>query len=163
LFELSWARDGIARELDLPPSRVVPNDLLLRFGELDAKSGAALERRLPVRFRAYAPRFVAALVEAEHRDDAPREELPEVRVAPSATELARQKRRRELLIAFRTREATERGVDPQAVLPGHCVNEMVKLDELSHEQLASVPGLGHARIDRYVASWQRELGPRWSS
>jgi hypothetical protein len=40
---------------------------------------------------------------------------------------------------------------------------MVKLDELSHEQLASVPGLGHARIDRYVASWQRELGPRWSS
>lgn len=163
LFELSWVRDGIARELDLPPSRVVPNDLLLRLGELDATSGAALERRLPTRFRAYAPRFVAALAEAEHRDDAPREELPEPRMGPSASELARQKRRRELLIAFRTREAEQRKVDPQAVLPGHCVNDLIKLDGLSHEQLATVPGLGLARIGRYAELWQRELAPRWNS
>jgi ribonuclease D len=163
LFELAWVRDGIARELDLPASRVVPNDLLLRFGELDTQSAASLERRLPTRFRAYAPRFVAALLEAEGRDDAPREELPEVRVAPSGSELARQKRRRELLVSFRTGEAAKRGVDPQAVLPGHCLNELIKLDGLSREQLASVPGLGEARIERYAALWQRELGPRWSS
>ena len=163
LFELAWVRDGIARELDLPASRVVPNDLVLRFGELEAESYASIERRLPTRFRAYAPRFVAALREASLRDDAPREELPEIRVPPSGSELARQKRRRELLVAFRTREATERGVDAQAVLPGHCVNELIKLDGLAHEQLASVPGLGQARIDRYAAAWQRELGPRWST
>jgi len=162
LFELAWVRDGIARELDLPAARVVPNDLLLRFGELASPGTGAIERRLPTRFRAYAPRFAAALAQAEGRDDAPQDELFEAQVAPSGGELARRKRRRELLIGFRTREASQRGVDPQAVLPGHCVNELIKLEQLSRELLAQVPGLGSARIERYAEQWERELGPRWT-
>jgi ribonuclease D len=162
LYELAWVRDGIARELDLPASRVVPNDLLLRYGELSEPSLAEIERRLPTRFRAYAPRFAAALQQAQSRADAPADELVELAPMPPMAEIARRKRRRELLIAFRTKEAAARGVDPQAVLPGHCVNELIKLSGLSRDALSTVPGLGACRIDRYVAAFERELGPRWN-
>ncbi|MDB4974662.1 MAG: Ribonuclease [Myxococcaceae bacterium] len=161
LYELANARDEIARELDLPAARVVPNDLLLRFGELHQPLRAELERRLPARHRAYAARFVDALARAEGQSDAPGAELPNPRDIPAATELARRKRRRELLTSFRAREASARGVDPQVVLPGHCVNELVKLDDLSRASLEQVSGLGECRIERYGEALRRAFKGRW--
>jgi ribonuclease D len=161
LYELSLVRDAIARELDLPPGRVVANDLLLRFGELQEPMRAELERRLPPRIRGYAERFMEALARAQAHADAPLAELPNPADVLPATELAKRKRRRELTIDFRTREATARGVDPQVVLPGHCVNDLVKLDDLSREQLQRVSGLGECRIERYGEALRRALGSRW--
>ena len=46
--------------------------------------GASSSAACPTRFRAYAPRFAAALAQAEGRDDAPHEELFEQHVAPPA-------------------------------------------------------------------------------
>lgn len=161
LYELAQVRDELARELDLPVGRVIPNDLLLRYGELEAPSLADIERRLPTRFRAYGERLYEAHARADRYDDAPRAELQPSASIPGASELARRRRRRELLIAWRTRAATERGIDPQVVLPGHCVNELVKLPALSRSELYGVPGLGVCRVERYADALERELASRW--
>jgi ribonuclease D len=161
LYELANVRDELGRELNLPPARVVANDLLLRFGELHQPMRAELERRLPSRYRGYAQRFVDALARAEGQADAPRSELPDPNDVPPATELAKRKRRRELLTSFRTRAAAARGVDPQVVLPGHCINDLVKLDGLTRECLEQVSGFGECRIERYGEAFRRAFGDRW--
>ena len=83
-----------------------PTTCLLRFGELESPSVDELERRLPRRYRAYAPRLRAALAQAEGRDDAPRRGAGRGAVSRlRRSEVARRKRRRELLTSFRAREA----------------------------------------------------------
>jgi ribonuclease D len=162
IYELANARDAIARELDIPASRVVPNDLVLRLAELEGPSASDLERRLPSKMRVYAGRLHDALALAVERSDAPPSQLsyaPED--VPSANEIVQRKRRRELLTGFRAREASARKVEPQVVLPGHCVTELVKLPTLDSSLLALVPGLGACRIARYAERWQRDLGPQW--
>lgn len=161
LYELALARDEIARELDLPAGRVIANELLLRFGELQQPMRAEVERRLAPRHRSHAQRLLDALARAEGRADAPIQELANPADVLPATELAKRKRRRELLISFRTREATAREVDPQVVLPGHCVNDLVKLDSLSREQLEQVSGFGECRIERYGEALRRAFVGRW--
>ncbi len=53
------------------------------------------------------------------------------------------------LKAFRRREAAARGVDEQAVLPGHCVRDLVALAPPTLDDLARVAGLGAFRVERY--------------
>jgi ribonuclease D len=162
LYELALARDSIARELDVPAARVVPNDLLLRLAELEQPSESELERRLSAKMRAHAPRFHQALARASEQHDAPASELTQPgHDMPTSSELALRKRRRELLTTFRAQEALARGVEPQAVLPGHCVTDLVKLPTLERSLLTRVPGLGQCRIERYAERWERELGARW--
>lgn len=163
LYELALVRDAIGQELDLPPTRLFANDLLLRLAELSAPSLEELTRRLSNKHREYAPRLQQALLRAEARDDAPVDELKSnARELISGAEVISRKRRRELLTSFRTREAAARAVDPQVVLPGHCVNDLVKLPRLSREALQQVRGFGACRIERYADRLERELGPRWS-
>jgi ribonuclease D len=162
IYELALARDAIGRELDVPPTRVVPNELLLRLAELEEPTLEEIARRLSVRTREQAARFHDALLRARERADAPAGELANgPSEVPSPSELTWRKRRRELLTGFRTREAAARAIDPQAVLPGHCVNDLVKLPSLDPALLVAVPGLGAARIDRYAQRWLTELAPHW--
>lgn len=161
-YELARARDTLARELDVPPGRLIASELVLRLAEFDSLSDDELARRLSGLARPYVARFSAALARAAERDDAPAEELIDDSHIPPPGELAVRKRRRELLMAFRTREAEARGVDPQVVLPGHCLSDLTKLPRLDREALESVSGLGACRIERYGERFRSELGPRWS-
>jgi ribonuclease D len=161
-YELARARDEVARELDVPAGRVIASELVLRLAEIDDLAKPELERRLSVATRPHVMRFVEALARAAERSDAPAEELIDDSHIPAQSELVLRKRRREQLTSFRAREAEQRAVDPQAVLPGHCVNDMTKLPRLDAESLASVAGLGACRIARYGERWQREFGPTWS-
>jgi len=163
IYELANVRDELARELDVPAGRVLANDLLLRLAELTELSEAELARRLPSSVRAQVARFSAALERASELHDAPSEELIDDSQVPPALEISRRKRRRELLVSFRAREAEARAVDAQVVLPGHCVNDLVKLPSLAREELERVVGLGACRIERYGARWAAELGPVWTS
>ena len=43
----------------------------------------------------------------------------------------------------------ERGVDVQVVLPGHCLRDVTKIEQLEDEALASVDGFGKKRLARY--------------
>jgi ribonuclease D len=162
VYELSRARDALARELDVPPGRLLAGELVLRLAELENLSDGELTRRLSSLARPYASRFLEALANAAARDDAPADELIDDSHIPSATELALRKRRRELLSAFRTREAEAREVDLQVVLPGHCLAELTKLPTLEREALERVPGLGACRIERYGERWRSEFAARWS-
>jgi ribonuclease D len=161
LYELALLRDELARELDHPPTRVLRSELLLRLAERDAPPIDDLARRLGTRHE-YAVRLHEALVRAEQRDDAPPDELRERGEVPSMSEIGLRKRRRELLIAFRAREAAARQVDPQVILPGHCLSDLVKLPRLDEASLASVSGLGTCRIERYADRWRTELASGWA-
>ena len=46
-------------------------------------------------------------------------------------------------------EAKARGVDPQVVLPGHCLEELAELGPRRPEELWLVRGLGGVRMERY--------------
>jgi ribonuclease D len=158
LFELAEARDVIARELDEPVARVIANELLIRLATLEP-TVEEVERRLSTRVRPFAARLHEAYARAASRHDAPASDEPGEYL--SSSEIARRKKRRSLLLEFRTAEATQRGVDQQVVLPGHCLQELVKLPSL--DAIGTVPGLGAARIARYAERLERELGPKWNA
>ncbi|HEY6878951.1 MAG TPA: HRDC domain-containing protein, partial [Polyangiales bacterium] len=143
-------------------ARVIANDLLLRLAELSEPSQEDLERRLSTRARPFVAHLVEAYQRAANRTDAPPQEI-EPGEMPSPNEIARRKRRRALLTEFRTAEAKRREVDPQVVLPGHCLHDIVTLPALTRDALRTVAGFGEARLTRYGESWPRELGPKWNA
>ena len=160
LAELARERELIAQELDLPPARLIANELILRLSELEEHD--RFVSKLPTRVALHAERLWDARMRGDAREDAPEEELRELLPRPpSPAELERKKRRRKLLTDFRAREAARREVDAQVVLPGHCLNDMVDLPTLSRESLATVNGLGQARIERYGNDLVSELTRAW--
>jgi ribonuclease D len=64
---------------------------------------------------------------------------------------------------FRTAEAAAREVDQQVVLPGHCLQDIVKLPSLNRESLATIAGFGAVRMARYAARLEIELTPKWNT
>lgn len=150
LYELSEAREALARELDVPPGRLVPGGVLERLAQ-EAEPARETIRRLLGPQAEYAARFEEALARAAQARDAPMEEVSHLLVEPpSPAELTRRKRRRAFLVEFREREAKARNVDLQVVLPGHCLSDIVELPRLDREALRAVPGFGEARFARYA-------------
>ncbi|MET0285053.1 MAG: HRDC domain-containing protein, partial [Polyangiales bacterium] len=96
---------------------------------------------------------------ASTRQDAPAGE-PGEHLSPS--EIARRKKRRALLMEFRTAEATAREVDQQVVLPGHCLQDIVRLPALNADSLTTIAGFGAVRMTRYASRLESELAPKWN-
>jgi ribonuclease D len=161
LYELAEARDAIARELDEPVARAIANELLARLAMLEAPTPEEIERRLSMRVRPFAARVHEAYQRASHRHDAPASEVePGESISPG--EIVRRKKRRALLMDFRTAEATHREVDQQVVLPGHCLQDIIRLSSLNAEALSTIPGFGAVRMTRYADRLERELAPKWN-
>ncbi len=160
LYELAIERDAIARELDEPVARVIANELLLRLATFELPPLEEIEKRLSVRVRPYAERVHAALARAGF--DAPAAEI-ESGESISPSEIARRKRRRALLMEFRAAEAAKREVDQQVVLPGHCLQDIVRLPSLNAQALAEIAGFGAVRITRYAERLERELAAKWNT
>jgi ribonuclease D len=162
LYELFAEREQLARELDLPPGRLVPNELLGSLAHREQVDEALIARVLGKYGGPHASRFHAALVRAGERADAPEHEvLSALPKSVSPAELQRKKQRKRSLTELRAREATSRGVDVQVVLPGHCLNDIAELEELSLEQLRAVPGFGECRVQRYGERMVSDLTPVW--
>lgn len=160
LSELFAERERLAREHDVPPGRLVPNEVLSRLAELDEVDDEKLARLLGNKALAYEGAFRAALSRARALSDAPEAEIRAQLSAPlSPAEVDRRKRRKRVLTDFRAKEAEKRGVDPQVVLPGHCLNDLVGLShlELDRNGLSQVSGLGACRIARYGRQIVAEL------
>lgn len=164
LYEMCLAREELARELDLPPGRVVPNEVLEKLAELRQASPQDVARLLGAsRASPFAERFVDALARARDRADAPAEEVYAASPRPpSPAELERKKARKRRLMELRTREALRRGVDPQVVLPGHCLQDIIDLPEMSLDALRGVRGFGACRVERYGRDMVAELTSLWS-
>ncbi len=156
LVRLFGAREEIARRLDRPAGRVLSNDSLCEF----ARRGR-VERGLlrASRSEVHAPDFERALTLA--RDDTPHEVIDLEPLWPPA-KVARHKRMRSALAAWRTREAAARCVDEQVVLPGYVLDALCAtlLDEpppadaaTLRASVSGLEGMGPRRLERYWDAW----------
>src|SRR5690606_33473217 len=68
---------------------------------------------------------------------------------PAPEERARRKAREKALSAWRREEAARRGVDEQAVLPGHCLRKLASAELTTRESLAQIEGFGEKRLALY--------------
>ncbi len=151
LAALADVREREAEQRDVPPFRVAPNAALYEA----ARRGARDVRDL-ARVRGLRGLDEAALAEALAlaARGAPAE--PEVE-APPPEERAARRAREKALSEWRRAEAERRGVDAQAVLPGHCLRDLARLGARAIEDLARVEGLGDKRIARYGDALVRVL------
>ncbi len=155
-------REQIARAEDVPPGRLLSNDLLLRITTHSEPSEALVRQALGARSIAHVERFIGCLASAAHLTDAPADEVQALcPTPPSLAQIEAKKRRRKWLTEFRAREASARGVDYQVVMPGHCLSDVADLPTLDREQLAQVSGFGECRLERYQTALLSEFGARW--
>lgn len=184
LRRLCEARDEAARAADVPPFKVLANEALLELAKKKPKGAAAI--RSIVGSRLFGGRRASADVDAGGDGSRPGGLLLELQRAIEAGQLdgdvpedhraffepvrmdrAAITRRREIegrISQWRRAEAKRRGVDEQAVLPGHCAQDLASvlasLDPASDPSLsldlaaargaiATIPGMGAGRAARY--------------
>jgi ribonuclease D len=156
LSRLVATREALAATRDVPPFRIVSSSLLLELARRKPSSHDEV-RRSCGRDRA-ALRFVSEWRAAVSRGLA---DGPEPHVAPPAPppDLALRRAIERTLGEWRREHASARGVDPQVVLPRHCVEHVVTA-LMSHADdktalrgaLERVAGFGSCRVARYFDS-----------
>lgn len=154
LRRLAAVREEKAKALDVPPYKVLGPDVLFAIARARPKTMAELARVRGAtqgpRARSLAPLMLEA-VRAGLADPAvPAEERAMLERPRLSSVIAKARRAREQrLMGWRKEEAKRRGVDEQAVLPGHCVQDLASLGPgASLEALQEVPGLGAFRVAR---------------
>jgi ribonuclease D len=162
LSEVGWrvieaiarTREDLARDKNLPPQRVLGDRLLLAMAERPPQSERELLRiglvkRLKDDERvALLASITTAIAETRARPGStPRPARP----APMpAGLLAMRKSVEKRLQTWRRAEAERRRVHEQVVLPTHCIRWIVSQSPTTEERIASLPGLGPARAERYA-------------
>jgi ribonuclease D len=142
-------REALAEARNLPPQRVIGDKLLLtlaarrprtrkemlRFGQLTRLHDEELDRILASIRQAVA--------------DGPRAAMPRAKPMPQQQVEARRGRQ-ERLAAWRRSEARRRNIHEQVVLPTHCIRWLTAMAPVCLEGIVRMPGLGHARAERYA-------------
>ena len=151
LRRLVAQRELLAADWDVPPFKVAGNDLLLELSRARPTSREALRtfrRGFSSRLAGSADRLLAAILQGLQDETVPAEDRAEpARLDRTAAALRRGREKR--LTAFRRSEAARRGVDEQVVLPGHCLQDALSLDQFTLQALAGVKGLGQKRLALY--------------
>jgi ribonuclease D len=155
LYDLAEVREEIAAELDVPAFRVVPNGALVELARRKPRSIRDIERFRALDkpdVRPFRSRFAEAAARGRERGVIPNV----VRENPEHSEprelQSRKKRVRKALGEWREKAATERAVDRQVVLPGHCMEDITSRLPATLDELAEIEGLGAFRVDRYGAA-----------
>ncbi|HET7876751.1 MAG TPA: HRDC domain-containing protein [Methylomirabilota bacterium] len=146
LRELYRARDALARSVDRPPFMVIGHDALVA---LAAARPRTLEEILKI--PGCTPRVVkragAAILEAVARGLAlPGAELPVRRPPPRPHVPAAVRRRAEALRAWRSRAATELGLDPGVLLPQRLIDRLAADPPRDLDGLRRVEGVRDWRV-----------------
>lgn len=153
LRALAEAREKMARELDVPVFKLLPNDVLFAVAHHKPRTMNALSR-IPGAHRGRGQKLSQALIELVGKTHPPLtpDELAALspKRLPPAEVKARKKREAKLL-AWRKAEAHRRDVSPQVVLPGHVLREMADTAPETVDDLANLPGFGAFRVARYGA------------
>lgn len=162
LRRLFATREAAAAAVDVPPFRIVGSEVLVELARkrptssmaLAAVSGAAAGRA-----RQHEGAWLAAIALGITEGDVPADEQALFTVLPEARDIRARRRTREGQVsAFRRAEAKLRGVDEQAILPGHCARDLVHAllaYDASPEEaalataIANIAGLGTRRLERY--------------
>jgi ribonuclease D len=152
LREVAGAREAIAERRDVPAGRLIPSGILVAMAERppseDGQLVKALRRgRLTSEER---EELLDAVARGKEASDVPADELAELKpkLAPAA-ERARAKNLRTALTNFRTEQCEARGVDPQVVLPGHCLKDLLSVPAGTDVDLGEIEGFGACRVERY--------------
>jgi ribonuclease D len=160
LMHLAMAREEIAETINVPPFKVITNDVLLELALMRPRSVSDLSRiRGAVSGRAgrYAARWLNAIVVGVKAGDIPASDR--TLFEPPIFDRSAVAKRRHIeskITAFRRDEALRRGVDEQVVLPGHCVQDLAAVlatmaprDPEIMTRIASVAGIGTKRAEQY--------------
>jgi ribonuclease D len=152
LVRIADIREQKARELDVPPYKVLAPDVLFAIAKARprtmedlAKVRGATQGRRAQSIASLVLRAVAAAADERLSDD-DRARLLRPK-APASVARARRAREQRLT-AWRRAQAKARGVDEQVVLPGHCLQDLADLDAPSIEAVSRVPGIGRFRVER---------------
>jgi ribonuclease D len=153
LRHLANIREQLSRELNVPPYKVLGPDVLFviaknkpsTLDELAEIRGAMGGRRA----RSIANDLLDAVTVGIEDGAIPDEdriwfEKPRI---PGGVVRARRAREQRLT-KWRKEEAKLRGVDEQVILPGHCLQGLADLEDITLEAIANVPGIGTFRADR---------------
>jgi ribonuclease D len=152
LREVALVREKAAEQMNVPPFKVVRNDVLMALARRKPKDHhQALKIRGLDRGRArrLVREMVAAVKRGRKEKAPPNDELPRREPAPPVAERDRKKRLQKGLSRWRKKEAAGRDVDPQVVLPGHCLSEVVARMPKDAEELVAIEGFGEFRVERY--------------
>jgi ribonuclease D len=151
LRELAALRERLAEEEDVPPFRVMPNALLVTLARKMPRDPSRLGSITRLARRASLSRAVLDAIErGAAAADVPPDELAILRPPAPPPEVREARKRRETaLAAWRAKEAADRGVDVQVVLPGHCLRDLASRGARSIEELEEIPGIGACRVERY--------------
>jgi ribonuclease D len=150
LRAIAELREREAERRDVPPYRVMPHEALVEIARRRpaTREDAARVRGVPA---STAPTLVDDMVRAlaAAGDVLPEDERTHLERPRVPTAVHRARRERESrLVAWRRAEATRRGVDPQVVLPGHCLKDAAESEPAGLDELARIPGIGAFRVER---------------
>ncbi len=151
IFRRVWQmREDAAKELDVPPGRLISTDALLALARSRPRTKAELVKarlRIPDETQSQIMDAVARGVE---EGDIPEDDRAILaRPKPSRDEVSRRRTREAGLSAWRKAEAKARGVDEQVVLPGHCLKALAEADGFEVGTILAVAGFGECRA-RYL-------------
>ena len=157
--ELAELRENEARARNVPPYKVLGNETILALAAARPTSMVELSRMrgLGVEAGRSGGAILAAVARGKHAGKIPADEehwfeRPRVPADEARAERGRQGK----LSAWRKAEAAQRGVDEQAVLPGHLLRAIAgaaaaaaDADADAIAQLAKVRGMSAQRLARY--------------
>ena len=153
LRELCSAREDEAQRRDVPPFKVLGNEALLAIARRHPRTRhdlRAIGGDVAVRHTDFAEQLLEAIRRGEALGEVPVEELrPTQGRVPTNAERNALRAREKALQTWRRTAATARGVDPQVVLPGHCLSLLAERDADTLDALSSVRGLGAVRLERH--------------
>lgn len=154
-------RERLAESADVPSHRVMPSELMLQICRAKPDSPRAfralVERRRP---GLSAEEWCEAVRRGIEDGDVPEEDKVYFERPSVLPAFAERRRRREGQVqAWRKAEALRRGVNEQAVLPGHCAHAVAHAlaTEITagerREAICRLPGLGEKRLALYLDAW----------
>lgn len=152
LRHVAEVREAEAKNLDVPPYKVVGPDVLFAIAKAKPRSEGDLAKVKGFaghRARAIATKMLFAVQRGLDDPTIPAadEHFLERPRLPAAIAKARRGREHRLN-AWRRAEAKKRGVDEQVVMPGHCLQDLADLDAATLADVAAVPGIGAFRVER---------------
>ncbi len=159
--ELAALRERLAEQEDVPPFRVLSNQVLLAMAKRATQSRANIARCASLAQRPDIEVDIALAIERGlDLRDVPSDELAILfPPAPPAREREMRKHREAQLMAWRKQEAARREVNPQVVLPGHCLRDLAGRAPQDESGLRAIPGLGEKRLERYGSTLLELLDP----
>lgn len=150
LRRLAAAREALGEARDLPSGRALSNAAMVEVARRRPRSGERLKAMIlgGLRDEEALACWAAAVRDGEADGDVPPDERHHFESGRSAIDSVLRRRREVALQKWRAETAAARGVDVQAVLPGHCLEAIAGADVRAPDDLRRIDGMGEVRVAR---------------